>query len=231
MPTVLPVLTFILVFIFAIPFLAITFISWVFKIGTYKKGVSLAQAHSRRIWVLLIALIGANLILYTLFFLKADSLPFAPIILLSFGYGAAAGLIMWLSCNLAILAYNALAKRVNLHRAKRNVPIEEKALTIAKQMNPYAQKLVDYYGDSFPQTYLDEMVVDRLAYLVSSFRANTLTDALNLYEEEQHRLRLEQNQHFMMLQQQQIQRNQSINAAINTGLHLYNIAQVSMLRR
>lgn len=138
---------------------------------------------------------------------------------------------MWLSCNLAILAYNALAKRVNLHRAKRNVPIEEKALTIAKQMNPYAQKLVDYYGDSFPQTYLDEMVVDRLAYLVSSFRANTLTDALNLYEEEQHRLRLEQNQHFMMLQQQQIQRNQSINAAINTGLHLYNIAQVSMLRR
>ena len=227
MTTALPILAFILGLIFAIPFLAIAFISWVLKIGTYKKGISLAQARSRRIWVLLIALIGANLILYTLLSLKVD----LSIILLSFGYGAAAGLIMWLLYNLAILAYNAVAKRVNSHRAKRNAPIEERALTIAKQMNPYAQKLVDYYGDSFPQTYLDEMVVDRLVYLVSSFRANTLTDALNLYEEEQHRLRLEQNQHFMMLQQQQIRRNQSINAAINTGLHLYNIAQVSMLRR
>lgn len=49
-------------------------------------------------------------------------------------------------------------------------------------------------SDFYPQEYLFENAVDRIISLIRTRRADTVKEGINLYEEEQHRIRMEQAQ-------------------------------------
>lgn len=95
--------------------------------------------------------------------------------------------IVLAALNKSIMRFNIQAEAKNRLASEHNAVIEQEALVVSQNITNIAQELRNNYLNIFPQQYLDEEIVGYLYNLVTNYRANTLSEAINLYEEEQHR--------------------------------------------
>lgn len=175
--------------------------------------------------------LAAALLVTVVLLVAYEMFAFAPVetivvTAVSIVMGLVVGLIVTFVSVTRAARFNARADRANRESMKANAPIEENALAISRRMNDVAQALRSEYLTVFPGQYLDEEIVGYLLSLVSNYRASTLQEAINLFEEEQHRMRMERSQQQIIAEQQKTQRLQVMSTVINTAMQAATLSEI-----
>ena len=166
----------------------------------------------------------ATLLLANLFLLIVQLLLFPPLLVVivtgaAVLVGIVVGLVVARVSRKRAVSFNARAE-------VSNSAIEQQALAISQQMNALGRELHNTYVGVFPNQYFDEETVSYLLTLVSNYRASTLPEAINLFEEEQHRMRMERGQQQIIDEQKKIQRLQITSTVINTAMQAATISEI-----
>lgn len=103
--------------------------------------------------------------------------------------------------NRAIAAENAMRKPQDAAIYEQLDALEAKMLPIRKE---WEADVASWY----PKDYTSVKDATELLHLVENHRANTMTEAINVYETIQHQLRMEQSQAQIIQQQEEMKRNQ-----------------------
>lgn len=107
----------------------------------------------------------------------------------------------------------------------RNAQVQQER--IIKCINQIYEK--SGLSDFYPQEYLFENAVNRIISLIRTRRADTLKEGINLYEEEQHRIHMEQKQNQQLsslYRAEEVQRRAGDMAALAATM-----SALSLLRR
>jgi len=104
------------------------------------------------------------------------------------------------------------------------VAAEERHIDL--QLQQLANQFSQYVHGRFPERYLDQEVVRFCASMVANHRANSVQDAINLYETELHRQRLENYAQAQLDEQRRATRVAMIGAVINAAGHAATAAAV-----
>ncbi|MDP9903128.1 hypothetical protein [Arthrobacter bambusae] len=104
------------------------------------------------------------------------------------------------------------------------VAAEERQIDL--QFHLLANEFSQHVTGHFPAKYLDQEVVRFCASMVANHRANNVQDAINLYETELHRQRMENHAQAQLEEQQRATRVAMIGAVINAAGHAATAAAV-----
>lgn len=173
----------------------------------------------------------ATLLVADLFLLVVQFLLFPPVLIVivtgvAILVGIVVGLLVTALSKKRASSFNARAEKTNLKAMEVNASIEQTALAISQRMNELSRELHNEYIGIFPNQYLEENTVGYLLSLVSNCRASSLPEAINLFEEEQHRMRMERGQQQMIDEQQKMQRLQMMSTVINTAMQAATISEI-----
>ncbi|MDC4232191.1 hypothetical protein M3T53_00465 [Actinomyces sp. B33] len=173
----------------------------------------------------------ATLLVADLFLLVVQFLLFPPV-LIAIVTGAAiligivVGLVVAFVSRKRAASFNVRAEESNRVAMAANAVIEQNALAISQRMNELSRALQNEYIGVFPNQYFDEGIVTYLFTLVDNYRATTLPEAINLFEEEQHRMRMERGQQQIIEEQKRMQRLQVMSTMINTAMQAATISEI-----
>ncbi|MST63956.1 hypothetical protein [Schaalia hyovaginalis] len=173
----------------------------------------------------------ATLLVADLFVLIVQFLLFPPVLIaivtgVAILVGIVVGLFVTAVSKKRAARFNAQAEETNREAKMANASIEQNALAISQRMNELSRELHNEYIGIFPNQYLEENAVGYLLSLVVNYRASTLPEAINLFEEEQHRMRMERGQQQMIEEQHKMQRLQMMSTVINTAMQAATISEI-----
>lgn len=95
-------------------------------------------------------------------------------------------------------------QKINQYNENLKKKIEPILQELSKVQSEYAQNCASWY----PKNYCCVAAVDSFVYNVSNYRADNLKEAINLYEEELHRRRMESSQEKILNNQNAMMNNQ-----------------------
>lgn len=110
------------------------------------------------------------------------------------------------------------ARRTNEQREAHNRAIWVEEQEVDAQLTQAGADFASQIGSWYPGAYLHEEAVAFCAQAVQNHRANDLSTALNLYETELHRARVENNQAELLAEQQRTQKLVIAGNVINAAL-------------
>ena len=124
-------------------------------------------------------------------------------------------------------------KKAKKARINNPVKIQENDEIIAQITNEMLETYFSHPASNFfPLDYFDEYAIDALTTYVANFRADSLKDALNLFETEAHQRRLEDQQQEMIFTQKEILSQAQYTAkaatasAVFSGISAYNSVKI-----
>lgn len=212
-------------------FVAIAYVltSLVWKVFKLRRANEILVVFSGRTFIARQLL--ATLLVADFFLLLVQFLLFPPV-LVAIVTGAAiligiiVGLVVAFVSRKRTASFNVRAEESNRVAMEANAVIEQNALAISQRMNELSRALQNEYIGVFPNQYFDEGIVNYLFTLVDNYRATTLPEAINLFEEEQHRMRMERGQQQIIEEQQRMQRLQVMSTAINSAMQAATISEI-----
>lgn len=114
---------------------------------------------------------------------------------------------------------NARIQDANQRREERNEAVRAEEQQVDARLTRAGQDFATHIGtDFFPQAYTYPEAVAFCITMVRNHRANSVTEALNLYETELHRRRVEDGQAAMLAEQKETQRQVRVGTVINAAM-------------
>lgn len=108
-------------------------------------------------------------------------------------------------------------QRINGQRKAHNETVWSEEHQVDAQLKQAGQNLAQHIGNSFPQAYLHEDAIVFCIHVVRNHRANDVTSALNLYETELHRQRVENTQAAQLAEAQRARKLQAVGNVMNAA--------------
>lgn len=156
----------------------------------------------------------------------------AAALLLPFPIALIAAWVIVALRNSRLASTNARRQRFNQAQAERNAPALRPHLApIIEQREQVVLGLRESVTGHFPPAYLHEEALVFVVNMFANHRANTITDAVNLYETELHRRRLENLAQAQLAEQQRATRVAQMNGVIAGVGHAATISAIRSYRR
>ncbi|TGD12071.1 hypothetical protein EB836_06455 [Brevibacterium sp. S111] len=166
-----------------------------------------------RTWVVLLIAVGAGIVYiagFTTFDAAIAILPAALLI----GF-----LVLLLRNRVVVPKQHAIAERENERREQSNAAVRAEEQQIDGQLVQAGRDLAQRVGtDFYPEAYRHEEAVAFCAQAVQNHRANSITAALNLYETELHRRRVEDMHAAQLAEAQRATKMQAAGNVINAAM-------------
>lgn len=110
------------------------------------------------------------------------------------------------------------AHRINQQRKTHNQTVWAEEQKVNGQLKQVGKDLSESIGNWYPQNYLYDEAVSYCAQAINNHRANTITDAIEVYEKELHRQRMENLQAWDLAEQQRTQKLVAVGNVMNAAL-------------
>ncbi|MDO5751190.1 MAG: hypothetical protein Q4P78_08375 [Rothia sp. (in: high G+C Gram-positive bacteria)] len=148
--------------------------------------------------------------------LSDDTVAFFYLVLLvCLALGVVAGFLWTIIARAKDIAYNKEVEVYNAHLQQIRPQSAQEIATIEAELRSLNQQYVSEGMDQFPPNYTDAQTISTLYNLVKNYRASTLQEAVNIYEEDLHRHRMEMSQlQILEGQQQMIEEEQRTRKAV-----------------
>lgn len=127
-------------------------------------------------------------------------------------------LIVYLRNRFLLSMQHSRAKRINQQREAHNQAVWAEEKQVNAQLKQAGQDFSDQIGTWYPQAYLYEEALAFCTQVIQNHRAKDIEGALNLYETELHRQRVENNQAALMAEQQRTQKLMIVGNVMNAAL-------------
>lgn len=130
----------------------------------------------------------------------------------------AAGILLFFN-RVLLPRKHASTQAVNEQREVHNRAVWAEEQQVNAQLNKAGQDFAQHVGTQFfPQAYLHQEAVAYCADMVHNHRANTVSEAINHYETDMWRRRMEQGQAAMIAEQQRTQKLVAIGTVVNAAM-------------
>lgn len=113
---------------------------------------------------------------------------------------------------------HARAERINQQRRTHNQAVSAEEQQVDAQLNQASRDFAANIGNEFPQAYLYDEAVGFCLRMVRNHRAITIHDAINLYETERHRQRMENMQAWQLAEAQRMRRLMAVGTVVNAAM-------------
>ena len=108
-----------------------------------------------------------------------------------------------------------------------NRQVYAQAQAIAEQLNEAGRIYSVSFAAGYPEAYAYDDAVGFALQAVQNHRANTVGEAINLYEQFRHQQRMEQSQQAMLAEQERTRKQMAVGFVVNAALQGATIAAVN----
>ncbi|TFD61703.1 hypothetical protein E3T39_06630 [Cryobacterium suzukii] len=109
------------------------------------------------------------------------------------------------------------AERINKKRAAHNEPVRAEEQIVLAKLNQASRDIAAHIRD-FPQAYMYDEAVGFCVQMVRNHRATSISEALNLFETERHRQRMENMQAWQLAEAQRTRKLVAVGNVVNAAL-------------
>lgn len=141
--------------------------------------------------------------------------------------GGTIGTVFWIFRNKSAFKANSNAERMNQQIDEHNQQTYAQAQQIAAQLNEAGRIYTSRFAEGYPDAYAYDDAVGFAIQAVQNHRANTVGDAINLYEQVLHQQRMEQSQQAMLAEQERTRKQMAVGFVVNAALQGATIAAVN----
>jgi uncharacterized membrane protein YhiD involved in acid resistance len=127
-------------------------------------------------------------------------------------------LVVYLRNRFLLSRQHARAEGINQQREAHNQAVWAEEKQVNAQLKQAGQDFSTQIGNWYPQAYLYEDALVFCTQVIQNHRATDIEGALNLYETELHRQRVENNQAALMAEQQRTQKLMIVGNVMNAAL-------------
>ncbi|CEA08789.1 hypothetical protein BN1051_02147 [Arthrobacter saudimassiliensis] len=113
---------------------------------------------------------------------------------------------------------NARIQRANQQRETHNQAVSVEEQHVDAQLGQASRDFATNIGDRFPQAYLYDEAVSFCLQVVRNHRAIALHEAINLYETERHRQRMENMQAWQLAEAQRTRKLMAVGTVVNATM-------------
>ncbi|MCC3272809.1 hypothetical protein MUK71_12215 [Arthrobacter zhangbolii] len=126
---------------------------------------------------------------------------------------------IWLVRNRLVLPrLHARTEQINQQRVTHNQAVSADEQRVDAQLTQASRDFASDIGNRFPQAYLYDEAVGFCLQLVRDHRASTIHDAINLYETERYRQRMENLQAWQLAEAQQTRKLMALGTVVNAAM-------------
>ena len=112
---------------------------------------------------------------------------------------------------------NEKNKLISASNNEKNERIKQELSPVTNELFAYQKQYSQQVAPWYPADYCTFEAVEFFYNAVKNFRANTIGEAVNLYENYLHQQRIEQNQQAILDSQQQLEKQQKLNNILQVG--------------
>lgn len=143
--------------------------------------------------------------------------PYVAILMIPFALIVAFAIAL-VRNKLVLPRLNARAERINQQRGAHNEAVLVEEQQVDAQLNHASRDFAANIGDKFPQAYLYDEAVGFCVQMVQHHRATSISDAINLYETERHRQRMENMQAWQLAETQRTRKLVAVGNVVSAAM-------------